>query len=518
VVDLAKATFIRPGSNKSETTDIPAYSFDIVTTEREWTLCAETQENELKWLKLITRAVDEDVAILPDEELLFKVKPKVDPLGVLPSTDYSTSLKVSANGISVCIPQLDSSNSALISTTSVPEREVYFWVYTDFYKWSLLSQAGKLALLVNVFADSSFSRRNEYIFRTKEAVRLATAIEYFIEKFMSVMHIRLETTEGAFDNVEAVVTKEEPLDKTAPIGMHQVNTEEAAEEFAGGGYQEELDLLGLEIDEYSSANKTQNNTIDPFGSDPFGSTTAEYESNNNDLLAYINVTATAPPIPIQPAPITKGFDDPFGSDPFGDSLLLAPPPPPVIKLAPPLTPVQVEQHKQWMHRAIATAGGPLYDDGTLQVASKVEIRGSQCRLSLSYRNQSPAALTDFVVTLTDAAGLIRFEITPLSTSTISGLGQSSQVIMLECIKPAAPGPKINFSYQEALLGKHSNTLDLPILVTSFNEPLSIGGEEFLSKWNQLTAQGQESQEILRPSYPIVPTKVAAVFSSVYFLK
>jgi hypothetical protein len=36
--------------------------------------------------------------------------------------------------------------------------EHYFWVYTDFYKWSLLSQSGKLALLVNVFADSSFSR------------------------------------------------------------------------------------------------------------------------------------------------------------------------------------------------------------------------------------------------------------------------------------------------------------------------------------------------------------------------
>ncbi len=44
------------------------------------------------------------------------------------------------------------------------EKEHYFWVYTDFYKWSLLSQAGKLALLVNVFADSSFSRRYEVPF------------------------------------------------------------------------------------------------------------------------------------------------------------------------------------------------------------------------------------------------------------------------------------------------------------------------------------------------------------------
>ena len=48
-----------------------------------------------------------------------------------------------------------------------PEREVYFWVYMDLYKWSLLTQGGKLALLINVFADSSFSRRKEYVFRNK---------------------------------------------------------------------------------------------------------------------------------------------------------------------------------------------------------------------------------------------------------------------------------------------------------------------------------------------------------------
>ena len=86
----------------STRTDTPAYCFDIVTTEREWTLCAESQENVQKWLKLLTRAVDEDVAILPDEDLLFKVKPKVDPMGILCSTDYSTTLKVSGTSHGIC--------------------------------------------------------------------------------------------------------------------------------------------------------------------------------------------------------------------------------------------------------------------------------------------------------------------------------------------------------------------------------------------------------------------------------
>jgi hypothetical protein len=49
IVDLAKCTFIRPGSNKAEELDTPPHSFDIVTTERDWTLCAESQENVQRW-------------------------------------------------------------------------------------------------------------------------------------------------------------------------------------------------------------------------------------------------------------------------------------------------------------------------------------------------------------------------------------------------------------------------------------------------------------------------------------
>ena len=60
----------RPGSNKAEHADTPPHSFDIETTEREWTLCAESQENMQKWLRLLTRGIDEDVAILPDEEVV----------------------------------------------------------------------------------------------------------------------------------------------------------------------------------------------------------------------------------------------------------------------------------------------------------------------------------------------------------------------------------------------------------------------------------------------------------------
>lgn len=499
IVDMAKATFIRPGSNKAENPDTPPYCFDIVTTEREWTLCAESQENVQRWLQLITRAVDEDVAILPDEELIFKVKPKLDPLQALPAADYSTAFKVSANGVSVCIPDAN--------VKDVGEREMYFWVYTDFYKWSIMNPDGKLALLVNVFADSSFSRRYEYIFRTKEAQRLATAIEYFIEKFMSVMHIRLETHEGAFDDVpvQAHVIEE----GHGKRGLHEVAADD--NDPTSGQYGEELDLLGLDISDSPlpvarSAPTTA--AANPFGDDPFG---------EEELPA-----APAPPVPPasspsapRAAPIIDLFgDDPFGSDPFGGAAPAAPAPAAhAPKIAPALSAAQVSQHKRWLISALSANNGPLYDDGTLQVATRAEIRGSQCRFSLMFVNQSPAAISKLKVDISDPSGLLRFEAAPMDEN-IAGLGKAAQVIMCECMKPATPGPKVTISYVDALAGSRSNTLDLPLMVSSFNEPISLEGADFGSRWQQLTGPGQESQDVLKPPYPIVPAQIHAALQSV----
>jgi hypothetical protein len=492
-IDMAKCTFIRPGSNKQDNPDTPAHCFDLVTTEREWTLCAESQENAQRWLKLLTRAVDEDVAILPDEELVFKVKPKVDPLGVLPSTDYTTSLKVSAHGISVTTPNL---------RTDGPDVEHYFWVYTDFYKWSLLSQVGKLALLVNVFADASFSRRIEYIFRNKDAQRLATAIEFFIEKFMTLMHIRLETTEGAFDEVPADAAIEETTVAGGGTRLHQLNAEDEAMEH--NQYADELDLLGLDIGE-TTQHSTQNtgSHSDPFG-DSFGGGPAPP-----------SVPSYAPPVPpaaeAAPKPAYDFGDFGFDDDPFAASsapTVTAP------KVAPPLTAQQVSQHRSWLLAAIGANGGPLYDDGTLQVLIKIETRGSQCRFSFMYTNQSPGSMTDFKVCVTDPGGLMRFELGALQSTTLAGLARMTQVLMLECIKPVSQGANVTFSYNDTLKGFREVTVDLPIIVTTFNEPLALSASDFGSKWQQLSAPGHEAQEVLRPSYPIVPNHVHSALSVV----
>jgi hypothetical protein len=492
IVDLAKTTFIRPGSNKAEFADTPAHSFDIVTTEREWTLCAESQENAQKWLKLLNRAVDEDVAILPDEDLVFKVKPKVDPLGTLPALDYSTSLKVSANGVSVTAPDPNTGN----------DREQFFWVYTDFYKWSLLSQVGKLALLVNVFADATFNRRNEYVFRTKEAVRLATAIEYFIEKFMSVMHVRLELMED-ISELRAQATNGKDTKSTQEYGTMHNNADEFVGGFEDVYKSDELDLLDLDSAETyapppQATYKPASSIVDPFGDDPFGNSPT---------------TSTNSPPPIPPKPAVDIFgDDPFGGDPFGGS------PAPVIthsapKIAPPLSAAQINQHKLWLTAALASGGGPVYDDGSLQLSAKIDVRGSQARLMLLYRNQSSANLSHLQVEIIDGAAFLRFEASPVQDA-IAGLAQFQQQVMMELMKPAAGALTIKISYEDSALGSRSNTIQLPVVVTSFNEPLPLSGADFAARWNQLVVSDLENQEIIRPASAIVPAHIHLALTNV----
>ena len=167
MIDLSKITYLRA---KSKQRDTPPFSFDIATIEREWTLCAESNDELQLWLRVLAHAVDSDVAIVPDDTLSFAVKARSDPSRRLDLNDYSTTLQISAWGVSV-------------QKVSGGEREeVHFWCYTDFYKWSILRQNGKLALSLQIFTSSDFKHKHDYVFRSLSAQAIATAIEYYIEK------------------------------------------------------------------------------------------------------------------------------------------------------------------------------------------------------------------------------------------------------------------------------------------------------------------------------------------------
>jgi hypothetical protein len=65
--------------------------------------------------------------------------------------------------------------------------KVFFWAYTDLYKWSILSQNGKIAMQLTVFSSADYTQKTDFLFRTREAPKIASTIEYYIEKFMCVL-------------------------------------------------------------------------------------------------------------------------------------------------------------------------------------------------------------------------------------------------------------------------------------------------------------------------------------------
>jgi AP-2 complex subunit alpha len=84
--------------------------------------------------------------------------------------------------------------------------------------------------------------------------------------------------------------------------------------------------------------------------------------------------------------------------------------------------------------------------------------------------------------------------------------------MMECMKPASPGPKLNLSYK-GLNGTRDVTISLPITVTSFNESLSLSAQDFAARWQMLVQPGQESMEVFSPSSPINVQQIHNALSS-----
>jgi hypothetical protein len=156
----------------------------------------------------------------------------------------------------------------------------------------------------------------------------------------------------------------------------------------------------------------------------------------------------------------------------------------------------------------------MYDDGILLVSTKIELRGSQARLTFQYTNNGPAVIADMKVTVDDPNSFLRFDLKPLPSTTIEGLGKANQIMMLECMKPASTGPTVTLEYVDTLLGRRCSKVAIPIIITSFNEPLALPSQDFASRWQLLTGAGQQAMEVVTLPYSITPAQINDVFVKV----
>lgn len=156
-----------------------------------------------------------------------------------------------------------------------------------------------------------------------------------------------------------------------------------------------------------------------------------------------------------------------------------------------LTPQQSAQHANWFKSAIAQ-GGPMYDDGCLQIAIQTEMKGSQGRMIFYQRNISPNAISELNLQINDSVEMLRSQLNPTNPNLPAG-GQAEQQLMFECVKPVAPGPTLTISYVAAD-GKRSNRINLPIVLTSFNAPMALSSVDWNQRWGSLSNPDQEVME------------------------
>ncbi|GMI26371.1 hypothetical protein TeGR_g522 [Tetraparma gracilis] len=478
LIDLGKVTFLRPVSNQP---DAPLYSFDVVTIEREWTLCARDEKDMQLWLQLLTTAVDEDVAIVPDDELCFEVKTLKDPSDRLIKFDYSTVIKVSAYGVSVGT-----------RNNKFEYHERFFWCYTDFYKWSVQNQFGKLTLFVSVFTSNDFSQASklDFEFRTRQAVQLASAIEFYIEKFMSIMYLRNEGNEDAEDGHEGgrYASDDEYGD--------DAGGEIVADDDEPDSIQASVDLLSLDSEEQVAV------------------AVAVSPSSGGGDFAVADAVVSPPP----PAQQSGGFD-PFMDQPpappgGGDFLDAFTTPAPSSTKVPPASSLANMRDNAIPSLLKAKPEGMLYSEpGVINVMVKQEWRGSQGRVSVCFVNAGSSAITTLAASLepvTDNSAALRSQLSEIPNGgTLQPGEQAVQQIMVECMQPFETMPQFSLSFK---IGgtSHDYPLTLPIVLNCFFEPTAMEGDDFMSRWQKLNNPALQQQEAVTSKTPTLNAFVEQV--------
>lgn len=183
VVDLCKVCFLRPEISRQNlsASELPPNAFSIVTTERQWTLCADSKAGVLQWLRMISVAIDEDVAVVDDGETQFNVKAHWSPHGGKYGPENAATVHLGSMGMVLRLASLDLTptkagfaqtmriwgssdrGGALMNCNS---NRVRFWSFTDFYKWTIVSlQEGIPGLAIQCFTDDEFDTREVCFFR-----------------------------------------------------------------------------------------------------------------------------------------------------------------------------------------------------------------------------------------------------------------------------------------------------------------------------------------------------------------
>ena len=172
LIDLCKVCFLRPeiGKKRFPASELPPNAFSIITTERQWTLCADSKAAVLEWLRMISVAIDEDVAVVDDGEILFCVRANWSGHGGESGPESPATVHLGSMGMELRMGSSDSKaipgpghakTGACAASYAISRGSgTRFWSFTDFYKWTLVLLHDTFpGLAVQCFTDDKFKTK-----------------------------------------------------------------------------------------------------------------------------------------------------------------------------------------------------------------------------------------------------------------------------------------------------------------------------------------------------------------------
>ncbi|EIW86711.1 Adaptor protein complex AP-2 alpha subunit [Coniophora puteana RWD-64-598 SS2] len=149
---------------------------------------------------------------------------------------------------------------------------------------------------------------------------------------------------------------------------------------------------------------------------------------------------------------------------------------------------------RWLNKLLHDAEGVLYEDVQIQIGIKSRYQGHLGQLAIYIGNKVSAPLTSFTTTVrVGDPEALSATFAKIPSSTVAPRTQTQQLLHVECKKPFSTLPVLTVSF---LAGAHQSiSMRLPISVTKFLEPVTLGQTDFFERWKLIGGPPRESQSV-----------------------
>ncbi|GAB4815001.1 hypothetical protein N2152v2_002047 [Parachlorella kessleri] len=169
--------------------------------------------------------------------------------------------------------------------------------------------------------------------------------------------------------------------------------------------------------------------------------------------------------------------------------------------------------RQWFRKLCMAHSGILYEDPYLQVGVKSHYQGSSGQISLYFGNKHTEPLQRLVCNVPPAPAFL-FQLGAVP-AVLEPKKQVMVPVSVVCSAPFMQPPALQLGYTVAETAQVASvTLDLPVVVTKFCQPVEVPRDVFTTRWNQVVGPPFKLTEQVRRSTPASSSVVDHLLASV----